>query len=91
MIWAPAAKVCEHVYIYHMYTYIIYYMHVHMYMCKCIQYYIHKCSTVYTSIIQYLNNLVSRRQLLRLAGDAAGRNVRDEDSCVSLSPDDVEP
>ena len=41
--------------------------------------------------IQYLNNLVSSCQLLRLVGEAAGRNVRDEDSCVSLSPDDVEP
>ena len=39
----------------------------------------------------YLNNQVSRCQLLRLVGDAAGRNVRDEDSCVSLSPNDVEP
>ena len=58
-----------------------------MYTCTCINVY----NIIYTNAVQYLNNQVSRRQLLRLAGDAAGRNVRDEDSCVSLSPDDVEP
>ena len=40
--------------------------------------------------MQYLKNLVSSCQLLRLVGDAAGRNV-DEDPGVFLSPDDVEP
>ena len=41
--------------------------------------------------MQYLKNLISSCQLLRLVGDAAGRNVRDEEPCISLSPDDVEP
>ena len=41
--------------------------------------------------MRYLKNLVSNCQLLRLVGDAARRNARDEDSSVSLSPDDVEP
>ena len=48
-------------------------------------------SYIFCTQMQYLKNLVSSCQLLRLVGDAAGRNVRDEDSCVSLSPDDVEP
>ena len=57
------------------------YMHIHfIYM-----------SYIFCTQMQYLKNLVSSCQLLRLVGDAAGRNVRDEDSSVSLSPDDVEP
>ena len=56
----------------------------------------HQIIYIYTSYIfctqmQHLKNLASSCQLLRLVGDAAGRNVRDEDSSVSLSPDDVEP
>ena len=50
---------------------------------------IHNCD--WATQMHYLKNLVSSCQLLRLVGDAAGRNVRDEDSSVSLSPDDVEP